>query len=217
VLFRQLQDEVISLRFDESRRASVKNWINLSYAAIWAMHDWHFKHVKGVNLSVTAGDNTPTMPSDFAKAEGLYDANGNRIGFLDEATFNDSYLDPTISRGTVGEYSVIDRELWLGPTPASTATFTLSYERRLAHIDGSSGLIAAGVMVNDSDSPIWDAEYDYVLVYDAALRGGSLLGDLDVSSLQAQRDEILAVMAQDLVGGEDDERLLAWGDIFTVG
>jgi hypothetical protein len=27
--------------------ASVKNWINLSYAAIWAMHDWHFKHVKG--------------------------------------------------------------------------------------------------------------------------------------------------------------------------
>jgi hypothetical protein len=72
-------------------------------------------------------------------------------------------------------------------------------------------------MVNDSDSPIWDAEYDYVLVYDAALRGGSLLGDLDVSSVQAQRDEILAVMAQDLVGGEDDERLLAWGDTFTVG
>jgi hypothetical protein len=56
-----------------------------------------------------------------------------------------------------------------------------------------------------------------VLVYDAALRGGSLLGDLDVSSVQAQRDEILALMAQDLVGGEDDERLLAWGDTFTVG
>src|SRR2546423_10183619 len=135
MLFRQLQDEVIALRFtgDESRRASVKSWINLSYAAIWAMHDWHFKHVKGVNMSVTAGDNTPTVPSDFAKAEGLYDANGNRITFLDEATFNDSYLDPRVGSGLVAEYSVIDRELWLGPTPSSSSTFTLSYERRLAH------------------------------------------------------------------------------------
>jgi len=33
--YKQLQDEVIALRFDESRRASVKSWLNLRYAALW--------------------------------------------------------------------------------------------------------------------------------------------------------------------------------------
>lgn len=210
--FKALQDEVIALRFDDSRRASVKSWLNTRYAALWALEDWHFKHVKGAALAITAGDATPTMPSDFAKSEGLYDHNGDRLTYIDPDVYRDAYLNPNVSAADPPcDYAVIDRELWLGPAPSANRTFTLAYERRLSHIDGPSGLAAAGVMVNDSDQAIWEAEYDYLLVLEAAMFGQQLLNDPTWTMLQPQRDELLEAMRRDLITQQHGE-LEVWGE-----
>lgn len=209
--FKQLQDEAILLRFNEGNRASVKSWLNLRYAAIWAKADWHFKHVRNQNVSVTASDPTPTIPNDFAKSEGIYDGNGDALTYLTPREFDgEAYQVPATTAPTPGYFTIVDRELWLFPTPPGTATYKLSYLRRLAHIDSGTGLAAAGVMVNDSDSPIWDAEYDYLLVLEAVILGCQVL-EFPYADLVAQRDEILAAMIADLVGGQQGE-LQQWGD-----
>src|SRR6476661_6432855 len=41
--FLEIQNEVISDRFDESRRPGVKNWINFRYGRLWAAANWTFK------------------------------------------------------------------------------------------------------------------------------------------------------------------------------
>ena len=206
--YKGLQDECL-IRFDDSRRASIKSWLNLRYSALWALEDWHFKHVKGAALTVSASNNRPTMPSDFGKSEGLYDQTGTRLLYLEPADWRDNYLPTPIATGYPEAYTVIDRELWLGPTPSSTVSFTLSYLRRLSHVDGPSGLAAAGVMVNDSDQPIWEAEYDYLLVLDACILGCQLL-EFPWSDLTPQRDELLAAMREDLIGGQVGEPA-QWG------
>jgi hypothetical protein len=212
VTYKQLQDECIALRFNEGNRASVKFWLNLRYAAVWNMADWHFKHVKGASLAVTAGDNTPTMPTDFAKSEGLFDQYGSPLDYLEPDCWREAYLYVPLSVGPAEAYTVIDREIWLGPTPSGTATYTLSYQRRLSHVDGPSGLIAAGVMVNDNDQPLWEAEYDYLLVLEACILGCQLL-EFSYGELVPQRDEILAGMKEDLQTGTTvtEGALVQWG------
>lgn len=202
--FKNLQDEIIALRFDESRRAQVKNWITTAYAKIWDADDWFFKHVQKATLSATIGDATPTMPSDFAKAEALFDATGEQLAYLDPIVWRDSYENQT-GTGLPDAYTVIDREIYLGPLPNSNSTLTLSYVRRLVKIAATTGLVAVGNLSVDGDQPIWDAEYDYVLVYEAAIIGGQLLGDTDWQSLVQGRDEIRAAMREDLVGQTQNE------------
>jgi len=209
--FKQLQDEVILRRFNENYRASIKSWLNTRYSAIWALDDWHFKHVKGAALAVTAGDASPTMPSDFGKSEGLYDQRGDRLRFLAPNNWRDRYLDPTVSAiDPPYDYTVVAREIWLGPAPSVSRTFTLAYERRLSHVDSGTGLAAAGVMVNDGDQPIWEAEYDYLLVIDACILGQQMTQDPTWRELVPQRDELLASLREDLIGGQDGERAI-WG------
>jgi hypothetical protein len=222
VTFKQLQDEILALRFtgDESRRASAKSWINLSYTTIWDHDDWTFKHVHGSSLSVTTGDTTPTMPSDFGNAEALYDANQDQMVYLDPIDWRDAF-ENTAATGPVDAYTVIDGQIYVGPVPSAGQTLTLDYTRRVAHIDGATGLVAAGLMVNDSDQPVWNAEFDYLLVLDASTYGGSLLGDLDVQSVQQKRDELLAAMRNAMVGSVINERPQvpgSWpGDRFAAG
>lgn len=52
--YKQLQDEVIALRFNEGKRASVKSWINLRYSYLWDYANWSFKRITAANLAATA-------------------------------------------------------------------------------------------------------------------------------------------------------------------
>src|SRR6266540_755927 len=151
--FKNLQDEVILNRFQEGTRPSVKSWINVRYTAIWNAADWYFKHVTASPWAITAGDDAPAMFSDFAEAEGVFDQDGAALFYLPQKEFEDTYLGDS-SIGTPEAYTVVNREIILGPTPGAARTFYLSYRRRLSHVDGPSGLAAAGVMVNDSDQPL---------------------------------------------------------------
>ena len=208
--YKNLQDECILLRFDESRRASVKSWLNTRYAAIWSMEDWYFKHVTGVPFTVTAGDDGPTMFSDFAAVEGLFDNNGDPLRWLPQRIFEEVYLGDT-SSSTPREYTIVDRQIILGPTPSATTTFYISYRRRLSHVDGPSGLNAAGIMVNDSDQPIWGAEYDYLLVLEAAILGCELL-EFPAAELSSQRDGMLQALLGDALHSQQSAGVEIWGE-----
>lgn len=205
--FKDIQDEVIALRFDESRRASVKRWINARYAAIWSEADWHFKHVTDASLAVTGGSTAPTTPNELLRVDALYDDNGARLIELSPDRYRD-YATNDTSSARPAYYTVIDHQILLWPKPDASYTFKLSYERRLAHVDAGSGIIG-GVLVNDGDQPIWEAEYDYALVVDAALMGAQLLDDLGAPDLQAQRDTLVQAMKDDLVRQDND--IVQWG------
>lgn len=209
--FKELQDEVIAMRFDESRRTSVKSWINLRYAAIWNKQDWTFKHVAGVSLAVVAGNKLPSLPEDFSRSEGIFDQYGEPLSYLDPSDWNDYFSDPQLTNGAPWAYKIVDREVYLGPTPEATTTFTINYVRRMAHVDGATTLDTPGTMVQDDDQPIWEAEYDYTLVVDACILGQQMLNDPTWSQLVPQRDELLAGMERDLARSQEGETFGPWG------
>ena len=90
--------------------------------------------------------------------------------------------------GTPEAYTVFNDQYQLGPTPERDLAFTHAYERRLAHVDSTNGVIG-GVMVEDSDETVWPAEWDYLLVVDATILGMQLMKDDGWRDCMAQRDE----------------------------
>lgn len=194
--FKQLQDEVIALRFQEGRRASIKSWINARYAYLWALEDWTFKRVPPTNITVVNGSRTPAMPTDFGHAERLFDDQGAELAAMDVNDWDEAFKWDT-STGRPSSYTLVSRQLYLGPTPNANYTFTMSYTRRLTHVDSITG-ITGGVMVEDADQALWPAEYDYLLVLEAAMMGMQLEKDEGWQDLRVPRDELLEAMRGDL-------------------
>lgn len=207
--FLELQNEVILNRFTQQRRPSVKSWINFGYAQIWDYFDWPFKRVSGANLAIVSGDATPTMPADFGRATRLYDERGEEIPYIrpNEWEFEQFPVPP--SSGRVSRFTIVNGAIELAPTPSLTTTYRLSYKRRLSHVDAGLGVVG-GIMAQDTDQPIWDAEWDYLLVLETQMLGMQLLSDPTALALQPARDSALARMKSALL--EDiDEQAEIWG------
>jgi hypothetical protein len=194
--YRQLQDEVIALRFDESKRASVKSWLNIGYQRLWAARDWSFKHTSAF-LTLNAGDNSPSMPLDFARAEALYDSQGFELPYLSRPEWEQDFLYAV--SGKAAAWTVIDRQIYIGPKLENADTLSLAYKRRLAIVSATSGVIG-GTLQADTDQPLWPAEHDYLLVLEAAVLGETLLDGLSSADLMARRDEALQAATSDLAG-----------------
>lgn len=196
--YKQLQDEVLTLRFDESKRASVKSWLNIGYQRIWNLRDWTFKHASAI-LTVTGNDNSPAMPLDFARALALYDDFGHELPYLERLEWEQDYLYAT--GGRVQAWTVIDRQIYLGPKQVSAITLSLSYKRRMAIVSAASGVIGGNFQA-DTDQPIWPAEHDYALIFEAAVIGETMLDGLSSADLTTRRDEALTAMTHDLAGSQ---------------
>ena len=213
--FLDIQNEIINLRFDESRRSQIKSWIQARYAALWASDDWNFKRVLNANLTVTGGSNTPTMPSDISSIESVYDQFGAPVPYIDPQDWRDVFNDPSETPTTQPyAYTSVAGQIYLGPTPAGSTTFKISYERRVSHLDSSNN-VTAGNLTNDTDKPIWSTgiygEYDYLLVIDAMMLGQQLLNDPTAYTLQGQRDDMFQAMRNDFVGETKGEVMGQWG------
>lgn len=208
-----IQNEIISLRFDESRRDQVKNWIKIRYAALWAQADWNFRDVMDASLPIVAGSNTPVMPSDLSSVEAIVDNYGQALGYLEPMAWRDTFLSSSTVTGTPIAYTMIAGQAYLGPTPQSSATFLISYDRRVSRLVG--GVVTSGNFSGDSDKPIWSTtgfeEYDYLLVLDAMMLGQQVLNDPTAYTLQGQRDELFQAMKGDLVGNTEGEFRGQWG------
>jgi hypothetical protein len=207
VNYKALQDEVIALRFYEGRRDSIKSWLNVRYAAIWNLHDWYWKHVIGP-LTVTGGNRMPAMPPEFSRSEGVYDNSGQPLEYMEPDQWRYHY-EPTTLTGTPEAYTVFNDQYQLGPTPDRNLAFTHAYERRLAHVDATSGVIG-GTMQEDGDETVWPAEWDYLLVVDTTILGMQLLKDDGYRDLVPQRDELLHGLRNDGTGRGSTEPVF-WG------
>lgn len=203
--FLELQDEVIARRFNTALRTSIKMWLNNRYNRIWNLADWTFKHTSSA-ITVTAGDNSPAMPADFAKAEALYDQFGDPLPYVSPRRWEEAYVYAT--SGVAEAYTVINRQIFLGPKVVAAATLTLPYIRRLCHVDAGTG-VTPGIMVADTDQPIWPAEHDYLLVTDTIILGMQLEKDNGWRDLIPERDELVRAMRDDLVRDEAVAKI--WG------
>lgn len=195
--YKDIQDKVLLNRFREAQRTDVKAWINAEYAYLWNENDLSFQHVTAMDptlgqLTVTAGDNTPTLPTELADVEGLYDDQGSALVPLEPEMFERTYRGLT-SRSQPVHFMVVNRTLYLGPTPADNATFTIGYKRILSHLD-NGGAIVNGAMSADTDQPMWTVDHDEVLVAGARVRGKKRAQDPTWQADLEERDELLAAL-----------------------
>jgi hypothetical protein len=213
VTYADIYGEVASLRFNTqaTKLAQVKRWVNQAEIAVWNAAPWSFKRVAPASLAVVAGTNTPTMPADFGKAHRLYDYLGDPISYVapDEFFLRNEEDIVAGNRGEPSEYTIVNRAVHLAPIPQTSRTFKLSYRRRYAHLNAAMATVA-GVMSIDTDLPIWDAEFHYILVPWAMILGEKLEADSTANDLRQERDEMLARMISELVGGEVNE-IRQWG------
>lgn len=218
--FLDIQNEIISTRFDESRRAQVKLWIQSRYATLWSAANWNFRHVLDASFAVTSGANNPTMPTDLSSVEAIIDNFGQPLAYLGPMAWRDQFLSSSTVTGQPSSYTMVAGQVYLGPTPQASATFLISYARRVSHLD-ASGNVVSGNLSADTDRPIWSqtnfAEYDYILVLDGMMLGQQMLNDPTAYTLQGQRDELLQAMKSDLVGSVEGEYMGQWGGSLVGG
>src|SRR5436190_5406243 len=173
--YKELQDAVMTVRFDEDDRPRIKSWLDLRYQWIWSQANWTFKYVSLAPLAVTSGDATPAMLPDFAKAQSLFDELGNPLVYVDPDDFDFLTAQPT-TFGRPSLYTVANRQISIFPAPSANVNYKLSYTRRLSHVDPILGIVG-GTMQVDDDQPLWPAEHDYVLVIDTAILGQQISND----------------------------------------
>lgn len=203
-----LQDAVLGRRFPAStQRENAKRWLETAYYDVWSAADWTFKRVSFVNLAVTSGDPTPTMPSDYLDTIELYDSSGVRLERLSQERFEREYGDVLVG-GSVGSpsvYTVVDRQIILAPAP-QTATFRHSYWRRVSH-KNSSGAVVAGPLSADTDTPLWD-DHQAVLIPRAVAIGLIELNDPTWQEAQGEYERQLSRMREDY---EQRQPAYQWG------
>ncbi len=203
--YQAIYTEIVNIRFNSqaSKIAQVKSWVGQAEVAVWNAADWHFKRVPIANLTVTAG--IATEPPDFSKAKRLYDPRGARLEYLEPDVFEEAFIsDPNTPVANASHYTVINRQILVAPY--ETGTFKLAYRRRYAHLN-NGGSVIAGLMSADTDTPIWDPEFHYLLVPWALILGMKLENDPSAEAIRNQRDEMLAGMVSELVGGQEGEPL----------
>lgn len=176
-------------------------WLKAAYTWVWNAAEWSFKQVDMTSLAVTAGDSTPTMPSDFGTVRRIFDNQGSELRELDPDAFEREFQAGIISgeRGNPWAFKVVNRQYTLGPTPSASATFQHSYERRICHLETDGSTITAGFMDEDDDLPLWPVDHHMILVYHAAMVGHGMNSNPAAVTFQGLRDDHFEAMLTDLV------------------
>lgn len=201
--FKEIQDEVISLRFNDNLRTKIKTWINVGYQRVWSSReDWDFRRVGGDDMptfATTAGDPTPDISSlNVERPIHVFDDQGGELLYVTEQEWERLYA-PDIavggtSRSRPDRFAWANRDLLLYPIPDKAYTFRMSHWRRFSHLNTGGGAITAGFMVEDGDVPIWDPEHHYLLVWEAIVQGVVGLAAADAPDAIAERDALYGAM-----------------------
>ncbi len=203
--FLAIVNAVLANRFKPTDIGQAQRWVRAEYQYIWNAYDWSFKHVSAFDtaaqLTIEAGNNTPSLPADFADLAELYDDTGELLEPLTSSRFGERYRGDAINgrRGSPEAYTIVGRTLYLGPTPDRDATFSLGYTRILSHIATSAGnSIVAGNMSDDSDAPLWyPSGSSEALIAGARARGKKRAQDATWQADTAERDELLDALLAD--------------------
>jgi hypothetical protein len=197
--FKNMQDEIIDLRFNETNRTRVKRWLNATEAKVWSAFEWPFKFVEAASLPIGSGDYTPDMtmlPGFFRVARGGFqDDLGNVLRYMAPDDFDENYRGTmNVESGRPRDFTVRNAQIYLGPTPDADYTYTISYERDLVHFNTNGDLIG-GEMTADSDYPVWGSSFHYLLVPGAMELGLVMVNDPTAMAVGAEFGAELLRMA----------------------
>jgi hypothetical protein len=204
VTFLELQNELLpagvgnTARFKETQRESVKKWLNDRYAEVWGLEDWTFRYAIAP-LTVSVGDDTPVMPTDFGIANQLWDAAGAKVPYVAPDTFFPVHLPSGTATGDPSRFTVINKQIYLDPTPgAASAVWNLYYEKALT------------LLVGDNAVPLLPPEHHYMLVHGAEATGQIRVQDFTYQFSEQRWQNQLAAMKRNYLVDQRGETA-QWG------
>lgn len=194
--FLEIQNEILTARFREGQRTECKRWINSAYSKLWAFADWPFKKAKSsvtATASTTTLSGTPISSSLWSRVISISRDDGYLLTYKTPTEFDFHFPDST-DEGTPWAYTLVDRDIILGPTPDTTSTsYSMRYELRLVH-EHNGSTQTAGIMADDADVPSFDSEFHWVLIHGGLSIGLKMENDSTWQIAQDEFAEGLALM-----------------------
>ncbi len=201
--FKEIQDAVLSDRFDESQRGDAKHWVNHRYAWIWALEEWNFQYGTD-DVTVTSGSQAVTgVTSDLAAVLTLQRSDGTPLVPLSPADFYGHYYGST-QTGSPEAFTVVNGAVMVGPTSNETATtYRLVYEKEPT------------LLVADNDVPAIPAGFHFALVHGGAAEGLKLQNDPTFQAFEQDFQASITAMRRKYLSNvrgthEQFGRLLDW-------
>ena len=162
-----------------STNTALTKWLIFRYGEVWAAADWPFKTIGPTTLAVTGGAVTVAAPATMFKPIFVFDDLDNPLSEIAPIEFFRQFCTlAATSSGRPTHYCFINKTFYFGPTPSASATFTLIGERLLSQFaaDGITFVNGAWDGVTNTQQPIWDASFHYLLVHGAAATGFAFIG-----------------------------------------
>jgi hypothetical protein len=165
--FLQLQNAVMSDRFDEPQRGDVKTWLNSAYWQLWTLEEWTFRY-RTTNVTVTVGSKNVTgAPSNLGVIRSFSRRDGELITPLTQTEYERLYYDQTQTwTGYPCHYTVINGSVLVGPASSETASDYLIVDER-----------AYTSLANDGDTAAIPEGSELALVFKASATGLKLQND----------------------------------------
>jgi hypothetical protein len=140
-----LGDMIASIRnhgFSDSDEATLTALLNDAYEDIWTREGWPFKEAEA-DVSVTAGDDTPTMPTDFGKVIALGDnTNSIELEFWRADELQLETIGALTDTGQPLVYYFVGNTLKLYPVPDSAYTLKLKYVKTFTPLEADTDVPA---------------------------------------------------------------------------
>lgn len=185
--FGDILDAVIRDVFDPTDRTAAKTWVNARYGMMWGAAEWSFRQASA-NVTVTGGSSTVTsLPADLRVATGLDTDDGVPLKmFREYRDFARRFVGTSNAvSGTPWAFTDLNGVLYVGPTPAASGTYLLSYEK------------AVTLLVGESDVPAIPPEYHLALVHGGKAEGMVMKNILLSDPPEQKWQEALQSMRQD--------------------
>lgn len=190
--FLELQEAVLKNGFAEGDRADAKNWLNFRYEWIFTLEQWTFRKAQAA-LTITGGTATATAPTAFGTAIQVQLASGATLDPMDWALFNQAFFGTNVSQSTPRAFTVINGQIYLGPTPSASETGRILYLYDLCH-KNSAGAVIAGPMTLNDDVPMIPAGHHLSLVHGSKGSGFKLTNVPMASQLEQDFSNAITAM-----------------------
>jgi hypothetical protein len=158
VTFLELQDDVLSDRFDSSKRPQVKNWINYRYGRLWASEDWTFKYAL-VNLNVALGASTVALGT-IQKPVALWDTSISPSYRPIQSSRPETFYNTASTAASIPVgFTVVGTNIVLNQPTSQARTYQLFGELKFTALSA------------DADVPLIPPEFHLMLSHGAASEG----------------------------------------------
>lgn len=202
----EIVDAVVLDRFPTSMRPRALIALNNRLGHLWRLESWTFRYATA-SPTTAANDNTlNALPADFGVVEDLWNDLGDKIAYLVPSKFYSLYLPVTYS--TPEAYTVVNQEIRLGPTPTASATWTLSYRKRLTEIADSASAVT--VIPSELHSALVHGGRAELLAAYNDPTAGDMEQQWQLDLEAARRDWLVDVDGQPAVWGSDPTGAAVW-------